>query len=105
MLDQPCKQEPQQSVLLRPDPGQAGDRNEQGIEQFRAHYGWKAHFGRTGRRYGPDLNAFRPDCNASAGADRAGGDRYIRPTRHVRAFGVWTGWADDGYDTIEQRSG
>jgi hypothetical protein len=36
-------------------------------------------------------------------ADNGHSDRYINPARHVRAFGVGFGIANDGIDTIERR--
>src|SRR5882724_5942886 len=43
------------------------------------------------------------DKSPNNGADIRRSGRYINPARHVRAFGVGLGIANDGIDTIERR--
>src|SRR5260370_32586430 len=43
------------------------------------------------------------DNSRNTGADIRHPHRYINPARHVRAFGVWIGIANDGIDTVERR--
>jgi len=43
------------------------------------------------------------DNSRNTATDIQSNDRYINPARHVRAFGVGIGIANDGIDTIERR--